>query len=727
MPIIPGIDDVLDPKSTIKKTFMTLEDTNNGAVDIYRASVPIKMYVTNDDQKVTMWSYKDGKTNNFQYTFKKGENFEIVGRNQSNPDELLIKHKDYYGYIVVPGVSTAVINGDSASNTFTNRYENIAFDPNPNANYAVMFNNFMLEADNAKNVRQSSVDNITTIDTSPQYTENDIIVADFPNEIVVTPGTYQLDSAKESALDSILGSYGIPPQWTKYVDPRVYSFALGSTAADAADGGRSNIIAGLGRRYVSVIISNPTVIELAPGYIKYSSWLQGALTDMDVADELSGDEITGLTEMFDQHDSKFYTIKPCFSGNPTISEKVTRPGYIKYVNVLLYIAAIFLSRANSDNSEGTIDLFDSGGVMQQIPVALSKRSVPKVDGGIYTDINWEFFDKASGYINIGGLKIGTAGADQGGSDRFDYIKFYLSGSTTANDQFDTQTDESMLSNLANAINSGIKEFAYWADSKVGDVITSIASGIDDILGGTKLNGEAPLAGIFNASEMVAGAKVVFPKIITESSYGKSIQCECTFVGLYGEEEALYLNTLRPYLHLLAFVLPHQVKSSLEMYTFPFLVKAFCRGLFNVEMGVITGFNVTRGGNDNALWSFNGSAELISVSFEVTPLITNLVMTSETDGLKWLLRNKGLHEYMSAITAYDARNDKYDLGVDIATAWKGRSVKAKAKAIAENIVNGDLGLIIQNLIATGTQAGGVEGMAGDVSNIIRSNIEGLLSF
>lgn len=722
--------------------FMTSDDTTKNPAQFVTTNHPALMYVT-ADQPVTLYSYKNGKDKAFEYTFKQNENFEIVGRNQSNTNEFLIKYDNKYAYISIPGIDSAAISGTPAANLIRDKYDGITFDPG--ADNAAKFNQFILDADNAKNAQLSDVISLGTVDTTPLYNQEDLIVSDTTAvgntyEKVVSPGEYKLDAAKQSALDAIIGSYGIPPQWTRYVDPRIYVFQLsnngandfGNSGVDHASSGssRSNIQAGLGRRYATVIISNPTIIELAPGYIKYSNWLEGAFSmdamESDINDMLSESDLGALIDTFNSKDSKFYTIKPNFANSESVSGDVKRHGYIYYVNVLLYIAAIFLSRAN-DNYDGTFTLYDSGGTPKQIPYALSKRNLPRDSSKIYTDVDWAVYDKTAGFINIGGIKLGTAGESQSGSDRFDYIKFYLSGSTTANDQFDTQTDESMLSSLANTINTGLKEFAYWGDSMLGNVASGLAKGIDDIFNETKLNGFAPLAGIFNASEMVAGAKVVFPKIITESSYGKSIQCECTFVGVYGEEEALYLNTLRPYLHLLAFVLPHQVKTSLEMYTFPFLVKAFCRGLFNVEMGVISSFSVQRGGSDNALWSFNGTAELISVSFDVTPLITNLVMSSEMDGIKWLLRNKGLHEYMSAITAYDARNDKYNLAIDIASAWRGRGIRAKAKAIAENIINGDTGQFVQNIVATLNQAGGVGGYAANVANVFQSNIEGLLSF
>jgi hypothetical protein len=160
-----------------------------------------------------------------------------------------------------------------------------------------------------------------------------------------------------------------------------------------------------------------------------------------------------------------------------------------------------------------------------------------------------------------------------------------------------------------------------------------------------------------------------------------------------------------------------------MYTFPFLVKAFCRGLFNVDMGAITNFSVQRGGQDNMLWSFKGAAEIISVDFEITPLINNLVMTSTLDGPGWVLANKGLQEYMSSIAAFDARNDQYDLALDLFEAMLANGISAKISGIANPLSQSEFVSGIREIVQRVAQTGGPKQLLENAAGAIVGGITG----
>jgi len=757
---------------------MSSERTSTLNMPIYKADTPIKLY-TVSDTSVQLYTYdKKGKQSGVIYDFKQGSEFYIIGRDQSNTNSYLVQIGNKYAFMTIPGAANGFASEyGSSANAFLVKYldengKGIKFDPGVNpdgtwTDYASEFNRFNDDANNSSTAEEYARAE-TVADERRAETDTPLPVANYSNEIVVRPGYTDADADKKTVYESIVRSHGVPPQWTKYVDPRVVTVDPQDMAFSEGEYQSANVFddivghlqdaleyrnnrengywglqCALGRRYVSVIISNPTVIELAPGYIKYANWL----LESDIVsaaenfnnsynpESPNADAAATLAATFNDTDGVFYTIKPCFTGDRAVGAGVTRPGYIKYVNALMRIAAIFLSRSRSTNSSATKKVYKSIGITEMIPETLGTRKVAGYGGLQYNQADWTGFNKPKGYIklNVGGMVINAAtNGSTGTTERFDYIKFYLTGSTTADDQFETGIEESMLGNIANTINSALKEAAFWTadDGPLAQVLAGIKEGAQDIFNSTKLNGINPLQGVFNISEMVGGAKIVFPKIITESSYGKSINCECSFAAIYGDEESIYLNSIMPYLHLLAFVLPHQVKTSLEMYTYPFIVKAYCRGLFNVEMGVITNFNVSRGGSDNALWSFNGTAELISCSFTVTPLITNLVMTPEDYGLAWIMKNKGLQEYISAITAFDARNDKYDLALDIAASWMTSSVVAKFRNVFENITTSELVTDVVQFIDVVGNGGGIGNMARDTVDTFLpaiNNMGDMLSF
>lgn len=659
---------------------------------------PINVMFT-EDSTITLM----GNNYSERVDVKKGDQFYIIGRDNSavtnTKDEFIIQ--DSQGRYASIHIDTNFnkMNPDtdktytSAGELARSQINGLGFVGNEKA-----YNKLVFDSDaTIKNLKDQILNK-----------EKQKIDLDFSNantkygEKIVVPDDRDVNvSAIQNRMEPTIWAYGLPPQWTKYVDPRV----MGFTTCYASEGPQINV--GLGRRYTAVTVSNPTILEIAPGFMKYSKWMDRDETFLDNLDDFkdgaSESSVKALIASFDEHSGRFYKIMPCFmdqkySMTDTSDKRFKFGGYISYVSYLMTIAAVFLSREEIQRTSGstvvntdtTFKKFTSNGASEDLPPLVDRIvPIPNSDYGKYRGINWQLYNKHSGYLTIGGT-VGVVGGVGGASNTdtssnahgtaFDYMKFYLSGSTSATDSFSTNVEESMLGQLANTLNMAMKESAYWLDSLGGKLVSDLTTAASEIIDAVDLDGQKPLGGVFNVQEMLGGGKIVFPQIITDSKYGKSIECECTFASIYGDEEALFVNTIMPYMHLLAFVLPHQVRTSLEMYTFPFIVKAFCRGLFNVEMGAITSFSVQRGGSDNALWSFNGTAEIVTVNFEITPLINNLVMTSTQDGPGWLLKNNGLHEYMSAVTGFDARNDHFELAMDIWAAGLQQSIIAKKSNI-----------------------------------------------
>ena len=753
------------------------------AGDIDKSPAPIYMRTMKD---VNVQLYNNS-TQGSLHTFSEGASIEIIGRRRGSADEYLIAvGKNKYAYMHLTSTDY-YSTGNASSNAYTSpalyaasvnyggafefgRIEKNVYDSESKQFFDTKavdvesstehFNEFMgslYAADNA------DVNATTTVDAPNNDDVEGVdfdIAVDSLGDKIVTPTQSTSEMAAKVVLEPTIMSYGLPPQWTKYVDPRVTGFTAGvsnagidiniggliSAATNLIQGNSSlfNAKIGLGRRYTSVTISNPTILELAPGFMKYTNWLKAENIVDNITKFRTSDGEAGAQELiaeFAERDGSFYTIKPCFANAlySMVDDNASRAnqfgGYMSYVNILMGIAAVFLSRSEVNSMKGssvtdvdvTMKKYFSNGLVEEMP-PLSKRVPPNMGSQQYSQLDWSLYDKRSGILTIGGVVIGSAGgasnsdtSSNAHGTAFDYIKFYLSGSTTAQDQFQTSVEDSFLGQLANTLNTAVKEAAYWANSLGGGLLNDLAQGAQDIINAVKFDGGNPLQNVFAIPEMLGGAKLVFPQIITESRYGKSITCQCTFPAIYGDEEAIYVNTLRPYLHLLAFVLPHQVRTSLDMYTFPFIVKAFSRGLFNVEMGAITGFNVNRGGQDETLWSFNGASEVISVEFEITPLINQLVMSSAQDGPGWTLKNKGLQEYLSAISAFDARNDQFELALDIFRSVFSNYITAKISGFGTELLQKEWVSSVINLWRQATYGEGIGGIFKDIQNTQISDI------
>ena len=110
-----------------------------------------------------------------------------------------------------------------------------------------------------------------------------------------------------------------------------------------------------------------------------------------------------------------------------------------------------------------------------------------------------------------------------------------------------------------------------------------------------------------------------------------------------------------------------------MYTMPFLVRGFARGLFSCNIGVLTNFQVTKGGQDDSAWTGEGQPTEIEVSFDITPLYTKLMLSSYSELNTMFLRNYGMIEYVSAICGVDMRESQFDLKIDMVAAFGGAMI------------------------------------------------------
>lgn len=540
------------------------------------------------------------------------------------------------------------------------------------------------------------IQNGTTQNTS--YSTNGSNVRDYDGDIIVSPnitGNGSFTGTVNLELESIVRSYGVPPQWTKHVDPRIVSCKF--------TGGKINTESRLGRRFIEVTLSNPTVVDIAPGYVYFNS-----ATLSDDASIFDDDGTgSGLWDAIKQNHGSLFTIKPCFGSfeysGGTGKQRVR--GYMSYVNVLARIVAVYMSRRALNTSNGLhryyhrdSDAYEDLEELKERPVPISGISTGKK----YREFLWEDYD-AQDWITIGDYSVGYKSNTE---DNFIYVRFFTIEGTSSQDTFSTDIGETTIESSINGLLSGaMKDVAFLMGGVVGgalgntmeEVTSSIYQAING--GSAGIPGAGTISSLLHSvTSFATGGKLVFPKVITDCSYGKSMTVKCTFPAIYGDSEANFLNCMLPYIHVLAFCLPHQLKTTMDMYTYPFLVKAFSKGIFSCDMGVLTNLQVNRGGEDGELWSYDSNATEISVSFEITPLISKLMMSSLNDGAGWILKNHGLQEYLGGLCGVDLRNNRIAMAKELFATM----VQGQASAWFNNLFNSwTANTGIMNLINFGT--------------------------
>jgi hypothetical protein len=110
-----------------------------------------------------------------------------------------------------------------------------------------------------------------------------------------------------------------------------------------------------------------------------------------------------------------------------------------------------------------------------------------------------------------------------------------------------------------------------------------------------------------------GMKVVYPELWQDSSYMKSININFEFISPYGDPESIFKYVMVPFCSLLCFAMPRQAADN--GYVSPFFIRADIPGYFTSDLGMITDFTWTKGGESN-LWTKDGLPRSISGSFTI---------------------------------------------------------------------------------------------------------------
>ena len=80
------------------------------------------------------------------------------------------------------------------------------------------------------------------------------------------------------------------------------------------------------------------------------------------------------------------------------------------------------------------------------------------------------------------------------------------------------------------------------------------------------------------------------------------------------------------------------------YNSPFLVRAFYKGLFNVDMGIVTDLSFSKG--KEGAWTLDGLPTEVDVSMTIKDLYQAVLTITSGDQSKWFMNNTTLMDYMA---------------------------------------------------------------------------------
>ena len=218
------------------------------------------------------------------------------------------------------------------------------------------------------------------------------------------------------------------------------------------------------------------------------------------------------------------------------------------------------------------------------------------------------------------------------------VVFYLDGMTSVSESFSNDTTESSLASQINGFSDTAREIRYLFGSK-GNAAAELANSGADITSNIASQMSGALTNVFGGivgsisnngvNTLLNGGKIIFPEMWSNSTYDKSYTIDIKLRSPDHDNLSIFLNVLKPYCKILALVMPRQTITDTNGdpngYSSPFLVKAYSKGLFNIDMGMITSLSVTKGAE--CCWNDDGLPTQIDISIEIRDLYKHLAMST----------------------------------------------------------------------------------------------------
>ncbi len=212
------------------------------------------------------------------------------------------------------------------------------------------------------------------------------------------------------------------------------------------------------------------------------------------------------------------------------------------------------------------------------------------------------------------------------------VGLYLNSETQISENFGNDTARSILADKINSMSDIGREVQFLTGISCFDVdmfgakeLNKSAQNTDAM---TKKAGTGTMTGFMGmlmngAKTVFAGGKLEFPELWADSSYSTSYSINLKLISPDYDRRSWFVNIGVPLMHLIAMCAPRQV--SPNGYISPFLVRAFYRGFFNIDMGLMS-MSIQKGSEGG--WTVDGLPTTVEVSLEIKDLYSKLAISSD---------------------------------------------------------------------------------------------------
>lgn len=418
------------------------------------------------------------------------------------------------------------------------------------------------------------------------------------DEYNVTFGTVVTESNLNNYSDNIVknlrGIHGAPYQFMEEVDAR----PSGSK---------------IGRKYQERIVSRMPLLLITPGEPNYLTGFS-AKTQSNLIDYLKTLHIdrgqTSIKDLLSDESSatRYFTLDFAYAQ------------YYQYVNSMLRMASRFLEihgRTFPGKNDKEVPLWKydwSYYTMDNLPGVLSSKE--------YVAFYVESEESINETISNSTTQSVLASSLESGSDTVNEIRFLLgSYGAKLNSDLDDESSNQAISNIEEKLSDGIFKNNRLLKRLVGD-----------------------------AKTIVAGGKIIFPELWSDSSFSKNYSVSVKLRSPDCDKFSWFINIFVPLAHLICLAAPRQAftsgKSNPNAYYSPFIIRAFYKGLFSIEMGIIDSLSISKGAK--CAWTIDGLPTEVDVEISLKDLYDNsLVINKNIGRSNWsLIKATSMTDYIA---------------------------------------------------------------------------------
>lgn len=238
----------------------------------------------------------------------------------------------------------------------------------------------------------------------------------------------------------------------------------------------------------------------------------------------------------------------------------------------------------------------------------------------------------------------------------DYVGFRVEKSIGNSEDLSNSTGPTGLAEQINGVASSARDAridaagSKWLSRLVnvaqGDWKTMLARLAGDLSGG-------PISVITNGNGLLD-----IPDVWKNSSFNKNYGFSISLRARYGDPVSIYQSIYIPLCMWLGLAAPRAVGDT--MYTSPFLIRAYCKGMFAIPCGIVDSLSITRGASEYG-WSEGHLPLSVDLRISIKDLSPTFFLSMQDIGLfDTFSRNENMMEYLDTLSGLGIVEKSYGI-------------------------------------------------------------------